>query len=208
MPRERVSEREEEMQHVPYVRCWHLDMNFENQRHCTHNWGCIPFFLETSILCWDLCSNYIRREGPCFILCMLQRGLGEHPLSPGTPLLISAAINQFSSSRQPHQHPPHLSLSLSRHVYCSRLASSLPPSSILCTGSQLWIGPGGSWNHLDPFLSFYHISVLGGCWNEWNIIPLDFRQTCVPTISDPYVAWMDACIYVLAPPPCTDNLSS
>lgn len=48
--------------------------------------------------------------GPPFRFMLPQQGLGEHPLSPGMPLLISAAINQFSPSHQPHIHPPHLVL--------------------------------------------------------------------------------------------------
>lgn len=44
--------------------------------------------------------------GPLFHFMLPQQGLGEHALSPGMPLLISAAINQFSSSHQPLDATP------------------------------------------------------------------------------------------------------
>lgn len=78
-----------------------------------------------------------------------QQGLGEHPLSPGMPLLISAAINQFSSSHQPHRHPLHLLLPfLSTSVlphgsFSSALFRSLRWFSALNRGR-------GGWSHLDP----------------------------------------------------------
>lgn len=101
---------EQSRKHVLYFFLQHLDMKIGHKRQDTNIQCCVNFYTDTSSRCWDLRSNYNRRGGPVFRFMLPQQGLGEHPLSPGMPLLISAAINQFSFSPQPHQHSSHLLL--------------------------------------------------------------------------------------------------
>lgn len=86
--------------------------------------------------------------GTVFRFMLPQQELGEHPLSPGMTLLISAAINQFSPSHQPHQHPPRLLLPSLSTAMPTLLCSF--SSSVCRNDSQLWMGAGGWISTLLP----------------------------------------------------------
>lgn len=128
---------EQSKKHVLYLYLCYLDINNGQGRNSE---GCINFYTDFKLLLRSL-QQLLQEGGPLFRFMLPQQGLGEHPLSPGMPLLISAAINQFSSSPQPHQHSSHLLLLF---LCTSQLPLGFFSSVLfLChSGSQLWIGVG------------------------------------------------------------------
>lgn len=113
--------------------------------------------------------------GPPFRFMLPQQGLGEHPLSPGMPLLISAAINQFSSSHQPHIHPPHLVLPF--------LSTSLLPlgsfySALVCSPqrfSALNRSRGRLRSSWPTSTFLFDVNGAGFFVNVWNHFQLDLK---------------------------------
>lgn len=109
---------------------------------------------------------------------LLQQGLGEHPPSTGMPLLISAAINQFLSSHQPHRHPLHL---LILFLSISVLPHDFFPSALF--PSLLWFSPLNRGKgrlksyqpSSSPFSAFFSLLK----WSWWvflrNVSQLDLK---------------------------------
>lgn len=165
----------------------HVDMGINPTGRVSACQGCINFVTETSSFCWDRRSNYKRSGGggrTLFRFMLLQQRPGEHPLSPGMPLLISTAINQFSSSQQPRTHPPHFPLPFSPLLY-SLLALSPELSSVPHDGSQLWMRSRRMLKSIWPQLSHYlscalspilsQKKLLSILINIWNVIQLDLK---------------------------------
>lgn len=65
---------EKSKKHILYLNLRHLGMEIGNNGQGTNSWGC-KISTQTSCNCWDLCSNYNRREGPCFVLYCQSKGL-------------------------------------------------------------------------------------------------------------------------------------
>ncbi len=147
-----------------------------------------------------------------FRFMLPQRGLGEHPLSPGMPLLISAAINQFSSSHQPHRHPLHLLLLFPLH-FCTPtwllLLLRLFPFAAMVLSSEQW--QGGGWSHLDPppssssspSSSLFHRPLdsngAGGRFHKHRtIIQRDLKLTRAHTLSssNSWIGCLYACMFL------------
>lgn len=137
-----------------------------------------------------------------FRFMLPQRGLGEHPLSPGMPLLISAAINQFSSSHQPHRHPLHLLL-----LFLS--TSALPHGSFSSAlfRSARWFsalnrGRGRVKSSRPPPPappSSLDSNEAGGCFHEHlTVVQLDPKLTCAYAALEQLMNRLSVCIHVLA----------